>query len=234
MARRRVLLWLATGLWAAAGWGCPSGCEKGSPRPAAGSPPPTFADITQTAGIRFSHHHGGAGEKYFPETMGSGAVLFDCDGDGNLDLYFVQSGKLPWRAGQELRNVLYRNDGGTFVDISEASGLADDGYGMGAAAGDFDNDGDLDIFITNFGPDRLYRNRGDGTFEDVTEKAGVGADAWGTSGAFADYDGDGRLDLYVSNYLDFTFATHKWCGRREPGYQVYCNPDEYDGVDDLL
>ena len=195
----------------------------------------TYADVTQEAGIDFVHQHGGTGERYFPETMGGGVLAFDFDGDGNLDLYFIQSGKLPVQPEQLHRNVLYRNEGGMrFVDVSERSGLADDGYGMGGAAADIDNDGDPDVYITNFGENRLYRNMGDGTFENVTSRAGVGDALWGASAAFADYDRDGYVDLYVVNYVDFTMENHKRCGPADSLYHSYCHPDEYNGVDDVL
>ena len=197
--------------------------------------PVRFSEVTEEAGIRFLHRHGGTGEKYFPETMAGGVIAFDFDGDEDLDLYFIQAGKLPLQPGQEERNVLYRNDGGwKFVDVTRESGLGDDGYGMGGAAADIDNDGDLDLYCTNFGPNRLYRNEGDGTFVEVGARAGVADPSWAVSAAFGDFDADGHVDLYVVNYVNFTMATHRKCGRKEPGFQAYCHPDEYLGVDDVL
>ena len=109
-----------------------------------------------------------------------------------------------------------------------------DGYGMGAAAADFDNDGWVDIYVNNFEANRLYRNRGDGSFEDVTERAGVGDPLWSVSAAWADFDEDGFLDLYVVNYLDFTMDNNKWCGRKSEGIRAYCHPDQYNGVQPRL
>lgn len=199
------------------------------------APPIRYTDVTEEAGIRFVHRHGGTGEKYLPEAMSGGVILFDFDGDGDLDLYFIQAGKLPAVPGQAERNVLYRNDGGwKFTDVSRRSGLDDDGYGMGGAIADIDNDGNLDVYVTNFGPNRLYRNEGDGTFTEVSERAGVGDPLFGASAAFGDVDRDGHVDLYVVNFLDFTVKTHKKCGQRKPNVQAYCHPDEYSGADDRL
>ncbi|MCZ6691715.1 MAG: CRTAC1 family protein [Planctomycetota bacterium] len=230
--------------------GCPGGCSKqpktgGSGAASASSAVSEpaidtsvkvrYTDVTSESGVAFLHRHGGTGEKYFPESMAGGVIVFDYDGDGDVDLYFIQGGKIPVEPDGEWRNVLYRNDGGwRFTDTSTESGLDDPGYGMGGTAGDYDNDGHVDMYITNFGPNRLYRNRGNGTFEDVTGGAGVGDPLWGASAAWGDYDLDGFLDLYVTNYINFTMANHKYCGRKEPGFRAYCHPDEFLGADDVL
>ena len=160
--------------------------------------------------------------------------------------YAVDLAPWPDSAGVPPRNVLYRNNGdGTFTDTGQKSKTGDTGYGMGCAIADYDNDGDQDLYVTNYGPNVLYQNNGDGTFADGTERAAVGASQWSTSAAFLDYDNDGELDLYVTNYVDFTVATNKVCGgytRTNPqGHRAiveatrsYCAPLEYRGVPDVL
>ncbi|MEN8150959.1 MAG: CRTAC1 family protein [Planctomycetota bacterium] len=141
------------------------------------------------------------------ESDGTGAALFDFDGDGDLDLYLVSAWKIEGRTvAVRGKNALYRNDGGfRFTDVTEAAGVGDDRWGCGVAVGDFDNDGHLDLYVTNYGPNVLYKNRGDGTFEDVTERAGVGDPRWSSCATFFDADGDGDLDLYVTNYVRATW-----------------------------
>ena len=199
------------------------------------SPGQVFTEVTEAAGIRFRHVAGRSPEKYMIETMGSGVCFLDYDGDGDPDLYFVQSGPVPGARGSRPGDVLYRNDGrGRFTDVTAAAGVGETGYGMGCAAADIDNDGDEDLYVTNFGPDVLYRNNGDGTFTEITRKAGVTAPLWSTSAAFADYDADGRVDLYVANYVDFTMDHNKWCGDFNRKIRAYCHPDVYEGVPDIL
>jgi hypothetical protein len=194
---------------------------------------PVFDDVTAKAGIRFTHASGAAGDKYMFETFGSGVAWIDYDNDGLVDLYFVNGA--PGSS-----NALYRNAGnGTFEDVTRRSGTAASdtrAYKTGVAVGDYDNDGRLDLYLTAFGPNVLYRNNGDGTFSDVTAAAGVagGPNEWSTSTGFLDYDRDGDLDLYVTNYLDFRTDENPWCGQRTPGYRMYCNPTIFDGVADRL
>ena len=142
-----------------------------------------FSDMAAEAGVDFVHSHGGSGNYYSVETMGSGVALADLDGDGWLDIYFAQNAPTPeFVPTRPMVNPMFRNRGdGTFQDITELSGTADDSYSMGAAAGDYDNDGFLDLYVTNFGPNKLFRNNGDGTFSDVTAQADVADDMWGGS-----------------------------------------------------
>lgn len=191
-----------------------------------------FREASEAWGLAFRHHHGGSGELYMVETMGSGVVIFDYDGDGDQDVFFVDNGRLPGYEGEEPRSVLFRNDGGVFVDVTERAGLRVAGYGMGATAGDVDGDGDLDLYVTAFGPNQLFRNQGDGTFLDVTAEAGVGDPLVGASAAFADVDRDGDLDLYVANYVDFSLENNPICGNQARKIRTYCHPDAFNGVPD--
>ena len=195
-----------------------------------------FVDVTQEAGIHWQHTDGRSGQKYFMETLGSGAAFFDYDADGDPDLYFVNGAPLPGYVAQEVpTNCLYRNNGdGTFTDVTEASGVGDTGYGHGCAVGDYNNDGQLDLYVTNYGTNRLYRNNGDGTFTDVAEIAGVTEPRWSSSCAFADYDRDGNLDLYVVNYIVFDIDENPWCGLKEKGIRAYCEPDNFPAQSDTL
>ena len=181
-------------------WGC--GREPDSPvadpplRPQEKSVPTVrFVDITSAAGIYFKHTSGLSGRKYGVEALGSGAAFFDYNGDGHMDLYVVNGADLPGHISpQPPRNALYRNRAdGRFVET--AAGVADTSYGMGCSAGDYDNDGDADLFVANFGTNVLYRNEGD-RFTDVTAAAIPDSDrSWSTGSAFVDYDLDGDLDL---------------------------------------
>jgi len=199
------------------------------------APPIRFADVAAAWGIDFRHVHGGSGEFYMPETMGGGVAILDYDGDGDNDLFLVDSGALPGYAGPLTGSRLYRNDGaGRFRDVTARAGIEVTGYGMGVAAADVDGDGFVDLYVTAFGPNQLFRNLGDGRFADVTPEAGVGDPSWGASAAFADLDGDGWLDLYVVNYVDFTFDRNPPCGRPELGLRSYCHPDVYGGLPDRV
>ena len=193
-----------------------------------------FTDVTAEAGIEFQHTDGRSGRYYLLEELGSGAAFFDYDNDGDLDIYFVNGTYLPGAISEsQPTNALYRNNGdGTFTDVTNLSGVGDTGYGVGCCVGDFDNDGYLDIYVTNFGKNVLYRNNGDGSFSDVTDAAGVGDGRWGASCAFADYDKDGDLDLYASNYVEFNIDENKVCHRG--GVRTYCPPQAFEGVADVL
>ena len=195
-----------------------------------------FVDVTERAGIDWSHENGATPEKYLIETMGGGGAFLDYDKDGWLDVYLVDSGShLQSRTRSAARNALYRNNGdGTFVEVTAKAGVKDSGYGMGVAVADFDNDGWSDIYVTRFGRNTLYRNRGDGTFADVTESAGVAVNAWSTSAAFFDMDNDGDLDLFVCLYLDWDYEKEMYCGQPKEGYRSYCHPLRYQSISSIL
>ena len=195
---------------------------------------PIFVDVTESAGITFVHTDGRSGLRLFNEFLGSGGGFFDYDGDGDLDIYLV-NGAIQTGGEQDRRprNVLYRNNGdNTFTDVTDEAGAGSTAYGVGATVGDYDNDGDIDLYVTNFGKDQLYRNNGDATFTDVTTHAKVGNPNWGTSCAFADVDNDGHLDLYVANYAAYAPESDIRCEER--GVHVYCGPHAYPAVHDTF
>ena len=201
---------------------------------AASDSAPSFQDVSREAGLSFIHASGASSEKYLVETMGSGGGFLDYDRDGWMDVYLVNSGATPSSSSAPPgKNRLFRNNGdGSFSDVTDQAGVGDPSYGMGCVFADYDNDGDVDLYVTNLGPNVLYRNNGDGTFTDVSTAAGVADPLWSTSAAFGDYDADGWLDLYVGNYLKFTFATHRRCYSGE--LLIYCFPHSYDGVPNTL
>ncbi len=209
------------------------GCADPPPRtsavPAAppSATPPWFEEVAATRGLDFVHRSGYEGSPLFPEIMGGGAALFDMEGDGDLDVYLVQSGNLRRPGSGEGRNRLFANDGnGNFEDRSDGSGADDPGYGMGVATGDYDNDGDVDLYVTNYGTNRLLRNDGTGVFEDRTVAAGVGDDRWSTGASFLDYDRDGDLDLFVANYVEWSAAIELECFNSS-GTNDYCLAASY-------
>ena len=178
---------------------------------------------------------GGRGDYYMIETVGSGVVAFDYDGDGDDDLLFVDSGEPAPHGSKPGRTTLLRNDQGPdgvrFVDVTEDSGILLDSYGMGAVTSDVDGDGDPDLYLTAFGPNRLWLNGGDGAFSPAPN--GDAADpSWSASAAFGDVDLDGDLDLYVTNYVDFSYENNQVCGHPERGLRSYCHPDIYNGLPD--
>ena len=193
-----------------------------------------FVDVTESAGLTFVHTDGRSGLRLFNEFLGSGGGFFDYDNDGELDIYLVNGAiQTDSPSNQAQPNTLYRNNGdGTFTDVTKETGVGSTAYGIGATVGDYDNDGDLDLYVTNFGEDQLYRNNGDGTFSDITTSAGVGNPDWGTSCAFADVDNDGHLDLYVANYAVYTPKSDIRCEER--GVHVYCGPHAYPAVHDTF
>ena len=195
---------------------------------------PRFTDVTNTAGIDFKHVNGMQGERWLAEIIGSGVGVFDFDNDGRLDLWLVQGGPLADRSGGLPGDQLLRNVSGAegieFVDVTASAGVVATGYGMGIATGDVDNDGDLDVFLANYGRNQLFMNLGNGRF---AEREWFAVENWSVSASFVDYDGDGWIDLYVANYVDFTLTNHKVC-HDLAGRATYCTPEVYAATSDRL
>ena len=231
------LLWLAS---------CQTGINDAT---GVSQPAELFVERSAETGLRFNHFVGATGDFYLPETMGPGVALFDYDNDGDLDVYLLQGSVLnpektlddsvfPAPKEHFPGNRLFRNNfvpSGTlsFDDVTEAAGIGHVGYGLGAAVGDYDNDGYADLYVTNYGPNVLYRNNGDGTFQDVTRDAGVIDGAFSSSAAFLDYDADGDLDLYVAHYNTFSVEGNKPC-QSPSGERDYCGPKAYFALPDRL
>jgi enediyne biosynthesis protein E4 len=253
---------LVTGTWIAFAVVALAGCGTGeSPRDAAVPNSPNgadsssrtdaFVDAAEAAGLQFVYFNGMSGEFYFPEMIGGGVALFDYDNDGDLDVYFVQGqmlgegrtlGQATIQPKSPLSGRLYRNeltvrqDGVRtlrFTDVTDKSRIDARGYGMGVATGDVDNDGCMDLYLTNFGSNRLFRNNCDGTFTDVSQSSGTADSGWSVAAAFLDYDRDGWLDLYVGHYVQYSISADKRCtgltGRRD-----YCTPAVYTPEADRL
>jgi hypothetical protein len=249
--------WPLLGLLAVAVVGCGSASDAPAVPTEAETPPPDarslsepLIDVTAGIGLDFQHVNGMSGEFYFNEMVGGGAALFDYDNDGDLDLYLVQGhllgpdvapGDASFEPGLQgpLTDRLYRNDLGPgggesslgFTDVTTESGIDARGYGMGVATGDIDNDGWVDLYVTNFGPNQLWRNNGDGTFADVTAASGTDDARWTVSSAFLDYDRDGWLDLFVGNYVNYSVANNVECFHN---VRTYCGPDGFVPVPDRL
>jgi hypothetical protein len=190
-----------------------------------------FLDVSVEAGFDFVHDRGARGAQHLPETMGAGVAWFDYDGDGDHDLYLVQGGPLPGDAGARPGNVLFRNSGGRLTRV--ITGAEDPGYGMGATAADWDADGFIDLFVSNFGPDVLLRNNGDGTYA-VQHESGTEDGRWSASAAWGDLDRDGLPDLYVTKYLEYEMTTAPACGEESIGARAYCHVDLFRAVADTL
>ena len=195
-----------------------------------------FTDVTRESGVSFHHINGASPDKHLVETMGSGGLFFDYDNDGWIDLFLVDGGSLAdARVASQAKHRLYRNRGnGTFDEVTARSGIQHRDYGMGACAGDYDNDGSIDLYVTNFGPNVLYRNRGNGSFSDVTAAARVGEPRWSASCAFADLDKDGDLDLFVVNFVDADRGKTPYCGNAKIGQRFYCHPLNYPSLSNTL
>lgn len=214
--------------------------------------PGIFVEQARERGLEFTYFNGMSGELYLPEVTGGGAALVDYDNDGDLDVYLVQGqllgpdpetvdptyeppGELPL-SDRLFRNDLTRRPDGSvvtsFVDVTEAAGVDELGYGMGVASGDFDGDGRIDLYVTNLESNTLWRNRG-GAFEDVTEKAGADDTRWSVPATFFDSDRDGRLDLFVGNYVNFSYVRHRKCSTAS-GAPDYCSPLAYSPLADRL
>lgn len=203
----------------------------------AGSDSPIqLRDVTRETGIKFIHSDGSSGRRYIVETVASGLATFDYDGDGKIDILFLNGSPLPGSptTSPPPRNALYRNEGGLkFKDVTLAAGLVDTHYHLGVCVGDYNNDGFPDIYLNNFGPNILYRNNGNGTFTDVTQEAGVAVgNHVGAGACFLDMDGDGDLDLFVANYVGFTFEKHQISHMN--GFPAYVGPLHYPPTANVL
>jgi hypothetical protein len=215
---RRQWLWLASAF----------GASRLLPGvPALAEPAPLFIEVPPSvSGIEWTHENAMSAKHYLPETLGPGCAFLDFDNDGWMDIFLVNSGPSDfWKPSRPVRNALYKNNrNGTFTDVTEAAGVGGSYFGMGAAVGDYDNDGWPDIFVTSYGKCVLYRNNHDGTFTDVTEPAGLATPGWTTSAVWFDYDCDGRLDLFVCSFVDYS-GEHKFeCGDNKIGKAYYCIP----------
>lgn len=196
-----------------------------------------FRNVATTAGLRFTHSDSPTDSKYFVDSAPGGLAVFDYNGDRRPDIFFTNGAATPslekttglhW-------NRLYRNDGNMrFIDVTDAAGMNGIGYAMGAAAGDYDNDGDIDLFVAGVQQNQLLRNRGDGRFEDVTKQSGITSGEWGVAGGWFDYDNDGRLDLLVVNYLQWSVEANRSCGDEARGVQIFCDPRVFKGLPNRL
>jgi hypothetical protein len=196
-----------------------------------------FRDIAAAAGLGITHVNGASPDKYFAEIMGSGGLFFDFDDDGWIDIFLVDGGSIADpRVAASAKHRLYRNRGnGTFEDVTAQSGIRHREYGMGACAGDYDNDGAIDLYVTNYGPNVLYHNAGHGRFTEVPGAGGAGTPLWSTSCAFTDVDKDGYLDLFVTNYVKAERTNNKFCGKdTPPRIRGYCHPLAYDPSPSVL
>jgi enediyne biosynthesis protein E4 len=188
-----------------------------------------FTDVTAQAGIHFKHNTGAFGKKYLPETMGSGACFLDYDNDGWQDILLINS--MDWPGHQTVKSfpaLYHNNQNGTFTEVTNQAGLALEIYGQGCAVGDYDNDGNVDIYITAVGSNHLFRNLGNGKFTDVTAKAGVADPGFSSSALWFDYDNDGKLDLFVAHYIEWSIESDQYCSLDSKN-KSYCTPQRYKG-----
>ncbi|MFN0112762.1 MAG: CRTAC1 family protein [Blastocatellia bacterium] len=201
-----------------------------SSEPQSSTKPTTFSEVASSkSGITWTHDNGRSDARHLPETCGGGGLFFDFDNDDWMDVYLINSGPSDFYSPKTpIRNALYRNNhDGTFTDVTEKAGVGCGKmghFGMGAAAADFDGDGWQDLYVTNYGKNVLFRNKGDGTFSDVTDNAGVAAPNWSTCATWFDYDNDGRLDLFVSSFVQYSLAGSVFCGDNKQGRRYYCIP----------
>ncbi len=187
----------------------------------------TFVEVpAQKSGVTWIHNNAHSNDRYLPETVGAGCAFFDYDKDGWMDIYLVNSGPSDfYNSGKPLRNALYHNNhDGTFTDVTDKAGVAGGTFGMGVAAGDYDGDGWIDLYITSYGRNILYHNNGNGSFTDVTDKAGVSAPGWSTCAVWFDYDNDGKLDLFVSSFVAYEKSLNILCTDETLSRRYYCVP----------
>jgi hypothetical protein len=196
-----------------------------------------FRNVADAAGLRFTLDNAPMPEKRMIETMAGGLAVFDYNNDGRPDIFFTNgaAGLAMKKDAPKYWNRLFRNDGGwKFTDVTAEAGLAGQGYAMGAAAADFDNDGNVDLFVANVGGSILYRNLGNGKFQDITAASGIHDDLWAVAAVWFDYDNDGLLDLWVTHYAKWPAAMDRFCGDKEKGVRVYCHPKYFQGLPNSL
>src|SRR5262245_43723161 len=196
-----------------------------------------FREVAEASGVRFRHAGASAPSTYYVDSVPGGLAVFDYNGDGRPDIFFTNSAALPSleKTGPSFANRLYRNDGGMhFTDVTDASGVAGVGYSLGAAAGDYDNDGHVDLFVAGMRRNQLLHNPGDGRFDDVTSRAGISRPEWAAAAAWLEYDHDGRLDLFVVNYVDWTPETNRACSDEVRSIPIFCHPRTFAGVSNRL
>ena len=199
--------------------------------------PIRFREVAQQSGLDFVLHNNPTPRKHMIETMAGGLAAFDYNNDGKIDIFFTNGAAIPSleKESPKFFNRLYRNDGGMkFTDVTLQAGVAGQGYSMGAAAADYNNDGYTDLFVAGVYRNILYRNLGNGKFEDVTEAAGIKSDKWSVAAGWLDYDNDGWLDLFVVNYAHWTPDFDRYCGDRERDLRVYCHPKYFEGLPNTL
>lgn len=208
---------------------------------AAQAPPPAgtvaFRDVAGSAGLTFVHQHSPTPDKHYVESAPGGLAVLDYNSDGRADIFFTNGAQTPalQKTSPAFANRLFRNDGGMrFTDVTADAGVVGAGYAMGAAAGDFDNDGHPDLFVAGVRQNQLLRNRGDGRFEDVTAKAGFRSGEWSVAAGWFDYDNDSRLDLFVVNYVQWSAAGSRYCGDQSRGLRIYCHPRFFQGLPNRL
>lgn len=200
-------------------------------------PPIQFRDVAAEAGLNFSVANSATPEKHYIETMPGGVAAFDYNGDGKTDIFFTNGAAIPSlkKESARYRNRLFRNDGGMkFTDVTDRAGVGGEGYSIGAAAADYDNDGHVDLFVAGVNRNILYHNKGDGTFEDVTARAGIRSGTWAVAGAWFDFDNDGLLDLFVVNYVQWSFEAERFCGDPVRNLRVYCHPRYFGTLTNTL
>jgi len=198
--------------------------------------PAWFVDVAGSTGVAFHHVNGASASRYLPEIMSGGGLFLDYDNDGWLDVFLVDGGSLadPATAARAHHRLFHNKGNGTFEDVSAASGIAHRGYGMGACAADYDNDGFIDLFVTALGGNTLYHNEHGSTFTDVTKAAGVGTATFPSSCAFGDVDRDGNVDLFVVNYVDARLDNNVFCGNAAKQIRDYCHPLNFKPLSNSL
>ena len=202
-----------------------------------GASPIRLRDVAETAGLLFVYRHSPSPEKHLIESTPGGLAAFDYNNDGRIDIFLTNGAEVPslQKSSPAYANRLFRNEGGMrFTDVTDAAGVAGVGYATGAAAADYDNDGDVDLFVAGVRQNQLLRNRGDGRFDDVTTSSGITSGDWAVAGGWLDYDNDGRVDLLVVNYVQWSAAQNRYCGDQAKGIRIYCHPRFFQGLPNRL